>query len=175
MGEKLNVKDLYMKAAVLRSSEEPSNHITAAHLLHKIVYCKPDGSEECSFWKGHAAIELAEIYLVGVESCDYVGEDGNIYADSYIEADLLKSYDLCRRALKHGCYDGVVIIAEIYWMLCDYTHAAALYASVIKFGYKGGDNAQKILDEMIAQGKIEKIPEVLYEPCWDPVLEFWGP
>ncbi len=168
----MKAKDLYAQAAVLLSTGDPSNAITAANFLHSIVYSKNDGSKDCSLWKGHAAIDLATLYLVGVESCDYVAEDGNIYADTYIEPDLLKAYDLCRRAIKHKCYDGVVIIAEIYLMLHDYYHAAQLYAAAVKFGYKGADDAKKILDKLVEDHKIDEIPENCYEPTWDPVLEF---
>ena len=72
----------------------------------------------------------------------------------------------------YGNYDGVVVIAEIYFMLGDYSNAAKMYASVIRFGYKGAENAKKILDKWIQEGKIDEIPEVTLEPSWDPVFEF---
>lgn len=169
----MKAKDIYAQAALLLSTGNPADAITAANFLHSIVYSKNDGSIDCSFWKGHAAIDLATLYLVGVESCDYVAADGEIYSDTYIEPDLLKAYDLCRRAMKHKCYDGVIIIAEIYLMLHDYCHAAQLYAATVKFGYKGKDDAKKILDKLVEDHKIDKIPEYCHEPKWDPELEFY--
>ena len=172
----MNWKELYMQASVLLGSKNPSNHIAAANILHRIVYAKSDGTNECNFWKGYASIDLANIFLAGIESVDYYDEeDDKIYADCYIEADLLKAYDLYRRALMYGNHDGIVVIAEIYYMLGDYTNAAKMYASVIKFDYKGAENAKKILDEWLRKGKIKKIPEVTMEPSWDPIFEFYCP
>ena len=168
----MDIKETYLRATTLIATGNPTNIISAANLLHQIVYCKGDGTPECSFWKGHACCDLADIYLVGVESEDYLGEDGGIYSDSYIEEDKLKSYDLYRRALKYGCHDGVRVIAEIYQLLGDNDNAAKMYAAVVKYGYKGAEDAAKILYEMIREGKIEKIPVVLVEPGWNPVMEF---
>gem|GEM_PF-3614458 len=169
------IKCNYVKAAALLSTGQPAGVIISVDILHRIVYSKCDGSTESSFWKGHAAVDLANIYLVGVEGRDYVADDGKIYADTIIEADLLKAYDLCRRGIKHGCYDGVVIIAEIYYLLGDYSNAAKMYACAVKYNYKGNENAKKILCRMISEGKIDSEPAVYQEPSWDPVFEYNSP
>ena len=171
-------KELYTRAQVLLATDNPSNTIAAMMLLHELVYSiKSDGTEEQRFWKGHAAVALADLYLVGVESCEYVADDGQIYSDTFVCADLLKAYELYRRAIRYECYDGAANIAGIYFLLGDTTNAVKWYRAVIEYGFKGAENAQKILDEMINSGRINRndIPNHVPMPRYSPSFEFSTP
>lgn len=170
-------KDLYTRAQVLLATENPSNKISAMMLLHELVYSiKSDGSEDQRLWKGHAAIALADLYLVGVEGSPYVKDDG-IYSNTYVRPDFLKAYDLYRRALKYECYDGVTCIADIYFLLGDTTNAIQWYRAAVEYGFKGAENAQKVLDELISSGRINKdeVPNHVPKPQYSPSFVFYTP
>lgn len=146
-------------------------------LLHELVYSiKNDGSEDQRFWKGHAAIALADLYLVGVEGSPFVKDDG-IYSNTYVRSDFLKAYELYRRALKYECYDGVTCIADIYFLLGDTTNAIQWYRAVVEYGFKGAENAQKVLDELISSGRIKKdeVPDHVSMPKYEPTFVFYNP
>lgn len=146
-------------------------------LLHELVYSiKSDGSEDQRLWKGHAAIALADLYLVGVEGSPYVKDDG-IYSNTFVDQDLLKAYDLYRRALKYECYDGVTCIADIYFLLGDMKNAIRWYRAVVEYGFKGAENAQKVLDELISSGRIKKddVPKHVPKPQYSPSFVFHNP
>ena len=169
-------KELYTKAQVLLSTNNPSNTISAMMLLHELVYSiKSDGSAEQRFWKGNAAVALADLYINGVDECDYVADDGTVYANVFVNADLLKAYELYRRAIKYECYDGVVCIADIYYLLKETQNAVKWYCAAIEYGFKGAENAQKIIDEMVSCGKISKgeIPNHVPLPRYSPSFEFF--
>lgn len=171
-----SAKYLYLKAQGLIYSGEPSNLIHSIMLLHNIIYSiKSDGSKELAFWKGHAAVDLGHIFLTGVDGCEYVDDDGHIYADCYVKADLLKAYDLFKRAMRYGCFDGVVVIAEIYMILGEYDNSAELYKAVIEYGYHGRENAKRALETMINMGRINEIPPHVPAPSSNPSFLFEMP
>lgn len=165
------VKHLYMQAVHLISTDEPYLKVEAMKILHKLVYEVKPTSGEVTFWQSHAAVELADMYLVGIEGNDYVEDDG-IYVDIIVDADLMEAFSLYRSALIMGCTDGVNAMAEIYMMLGDYEHSAELYACSVKYGYKNASNARKVLEYMISSGKIDSIPEVYREPDGKPRFEY---
>ena len=168
-------KELYTKAQVLLSIDNPSNTISAMMLLHELVYSiKSDGSDEQRFWKGHAAVALADLYINGVKECDYVADDGTVYAKISVNADLLKAYELYRRAIRYECYDGVVCIADIYYLLNDTSNAVKWYCAAIEYGFKGAENAREIIDEMVSSGKVSEaeIPNHVPMPQYSPSFEF---
>ena len=169
-------KEIYIKAQVLLSTNNPSNTIGAIMLLHRIIYTiKGDGTEERAFWKGLAAVELGNIFLAGVNSCDYEGEDGYFYTNCYVKADLLKAYDLYHRAMKYGCFDGVKTIGEIYMLLGEYDNAAEMFQAVIEYGYKDAEDAKKALQVLLESGKIDRAPTHVAAPTYEPSFSFIAP
>ena len=166
------IKNLYIQAVYLISTDDPYKIVQAMKILHELVYEVKPSSKEVIFWQSHAAVDLADLYLVGVEGKDYLDEDNNICADTFVEADLMKAFSLYRRALVRGCTDGVSAMAEIYMMLGDYRHSAQLYASSVKYGYRHSSDAQRALDYMLSSGKIDYIPEVYFEPDGKPSLDY---
>lgn len=144
-------------------------------LLHELVYSiKSDGSEDQRFWKGQAAIALADLFLVGVEGAPYVKDDG-LYGNTYVRPDFLKAYDLYRRALKYECYDGVTCIADLYFLLGDMTNAVQWYRAVVEYGFKGAENAQKVLDDLVSSGRIKRVdvPNHVPKPQYSPSFVFY--
>ncbi len=166
------IKNLYIQAVYLISTDDPYKIVEAMKILHELVYEVKPSSKEVIFWQSHAAVDLADLYLVGVEGKDYLDEEDKICADTIVEADLMKAFSLYRRALVRGCTDGVNAMAEIYMMLGDYKHSAELYASSVKYGYRNASDAQGALDYMLSSGKIDVIPEVFCEPDGKPTLEY---
>ena len=166
------IKNLYIQAVYLISTDDPYKIVQAMKILHELVYEEKPSSKEVIFWQSHASVALADLYLVGVEGKDYLDEDDNICASTIVEADLMKAFSLYRRALIRGCTDGVNAMAEIYMMLGDYRHSAQLYASSVKYGYRHSSDAQRALDYMLSSGKIDFIPEVYFEPDGKPSLDY---
>lgn len=166
------IKSRYMQAVYLISTDDPYMMVEAMKILHELVYEVKPTSKEVVFWQSHAAVELADMYLVGIEGKDYLDEDNNICADTFVKADLMKAFSLYKRALARGCTDGVNAMAEIYMMLGDYRHSAELYASSVKYGYRHASDAQRALDYMLSSGKIDFIPEVYCEPDGKPSFEY---
>lgn len=152
-----NWKEYYVKAAVLASSDNPKKVFTAAEMLHTMISATFDRSEEFKFWKGQAAKALGDIFVQGVSGQEYK-EDGRIVAESYLDSDLLKAQKYYWIAARYGCYDGVILIGDIYTALGDYCHAARIYAWVVRYGYAGKEDAEHILEMWSAEGKIRCIP-----------------
>lgn len=166
------IKNLYIQAVYLISTDDPYKIVQAMNILHELVYEVKPSSKEVIFWQSHAAVDLADLYLIGVEGKEYLDENDKICADTFVEADLMKAFFLYRRALVRGCTDGVNAMAEIYMMLGDYKHSAELYASSVKYGYRNASDAQRALDYMLSSGKIDYIPEVYFEPDGKPSLDY---
>lgn len=166
------IKNLYIQAVYLISTDDPYKIVQAMKILHELVYEVKPSSKEVIFWQSHAAVDLADLYLIGVEGKEYLDENDKICADTFVETDLMKAFSLYRRALVRGCTDGVNAMAEIYMMLGDYKHSAELYASSVKYGYRNASDAQRALDYMLSSGKIDYIPEVYFEPDGKPSLDY---
>ena len=166
------IKNLYIQAVYLISTDDPYKIVQAMKILHELVYEVKPSSKEVIFWQSHAAVDLADLYLVGVVGKDYLDENNNICADTFVEADLMKAFSLYKRALVMRCTDGVSAMAEIYMMLGDYMHSAELYASSVKYGYRNASDAQRALDYMLSSSKIDVIPEVYCQPDGKPTLDY---
>ncbi len=147
-----------MKAMTLAASGDPQKVIAAAEMYKMLMAVRYDGTEECKFWKGQASKALGDLYAAGVSGPD-TEEDGRVVAESYLDPDLLKALRYYRIAVKYGCYDGVVLIGDIYTALGDYYHASIIYAGVVRRGYAGKEDAEHILEMWMSEGRIDCIPD----------------
>ena len=73
------IKNLYIQAVYLISTDDPYKIVEAMKILHELVYEVKPISKEVIFWQSHAAVDLADLYLVGVEGKDYLAKDGDIF------------------------------------------------------------------------------------------------
>ncbi len=165
-----NWKEYYAKAAALASSDNPQMVFAAAEMLHEMVSATFDRSDEFKFWKGQAAKALGDIFALGV-SGPASEEDGRIVAESYLDSDLLKAQKYYRIAARYGCYDGVILIGDIYTALGDYYHASMIYAGVLRHGYAGKEDAEHILEMWLTEGRIRCIPDE-DDKCESPLNGF---
>lgn len=147
-----------MKARTLASSGDPQKILSAAEMYRMLMAVKYDGTDECKFWKGQASKALGDLYVAGVSGPD-TEEDGRFVTESYLDPDLLKALRYYRIAVRYGCYDGVVLIGDIYTALGDYDHAARIYAGVVRRGYAGKEDAEHILGMWMSEGRIDCIPD----------------
>lgn len=147
-----------MKAMTLAASGDPQKILSAAEMYKMLMSVRYDGTDECKFWKGQASMALGDLYVAGVSGPD-TEKNGRIVAESYLDPDLLKALRYYRIAVRYGCYDGVVLIGDIYTALGDYYHASRIYAGVVRRGYAGKENAEHILDMWMSEGRIDRIPD----------------